>query len=702
MAVGPEARPMQTLFSPASIAVVGASADPERISGLPIHFLQEHGYGGTIYPVNPNHDEVAGLECYPDVGALPEVPDLVLVILPAPLVVDVVEDALEAGAEHVLIVSSGFAETGTEDGEAAERRIAGLADAHAGDVVGPNSQGAIDFHDRVAASFTPALRRSELLAGDVSFVTQSGAFGGALTTMLQDEGVGLSRWVATGNEADLESLDFLAFLAEDDRTGVAAGYLEGFEDGRKLIELKRTDAGIDLPIVLLKVGTSARGRSAAASHTGKVASAHSVYEGVFRETGVMAVDDVDLFVDLTRAASQLDALPGRRLGVVTTSGGAGVHIADVAAEEGLDLPTLGGATRERIEEQVPAFGSALNPVDLTAQVVNSKAAFVECLRALFEDDGLDAILLQITNASGESAVEYAEHVVEVAGDFETPVLVCWTGGVEKDAALERYAAAGIPVFENPARCVRAVAALARFADSKPRLRAAKELPARLPPDDGHDDSPAVLAEVEGKALLAEFGIDVPAEVLVTDPDEVEAAAATVGFPAVAKLVAPDLPHRDRVGGVRTDLRDRTALDGACADLLALADEFGVDATGVSVQAQVDGELELALGVDVDPDFGPVCMLGRGGVDVEVTADVTFRTIPVAPEQADAMLGELETVDAGGLSEGQRAAVVDAVRALSALYRDNRWIREADVNPLIVGDDGATAVDALFVGPGGSA
>ena len=691
---------MRTLFSPSSIAVVGASADLDRVSGLPIKYLQVHGYGGEIYPVNPNRQTVAGLRCYPDVGSLPEVPDLVLVIVPAGLVVDIVEESLERGVENVLIVSSGFSETGTEEGERAERRIADLAAEHDATVVGPNSQGIIEFHDRVAASFTPALRRESLLAGGVSFVTQSGAFGGALTTMLQDEGVGLSKWIATGNEADAGALDVLSFLAGDERTGVAAGYVEGFDDGRKLVELKRTDAGIDLPVVLLKVGRSERGRSAAASHTGTVASAHAVYEAVFRETGVMAVDDVDLFVDLTRAVSQLEALPGDRLGVVTTSGGAGVHIADVADDEGLSLPSLGEGTGDLIREYIPEFGSALNPVDLTAQVVNSKEAFSACLRALFEDDGIDTVLLQITNLSGESAEEGAKRVVDVASEYEKPLVLCWTGGVEKESALERYRAAGIPVFENPARCVRAVASLAGFADSKPRLRAAKDLPARTPePTADARDAPSVLTETDAKALLSEYGVDVPAEVLVTGAGEVGAAAETVGFPAVAKLVAPDLPHRDRVGGVRIGIEDRAALETAVRELFDLADDLDVDPTGVTVQEQVDGVGELAAGVHVDPDFGPVCMLGRGGVDIEETRDVTFRTIPVAPEQAASMLREFDL--ATPLEAAQREAVVDAVVSLSECYLDNPWIREADVNPLLLTPTGAMAVDGLFLGPGGS-
>lgn len=681
-------------FQPASVAVVGASSDPEKLSNRPVRFLQAHGYEGEIYPVNPNAETVAGLDCYPDVASLPEVPDLAMVMLPAALVEETVEACLTAGVENVVVVSSGFSEV-DEAGAAAERRLADLAEAHGAALVGPNSQGVIDVPSGATVSFTPALERDDLRAGSVSFVTQSGAFGGALTTMLQDEGVGLDRWVSTGNEAHRDALDFVVDLADAPRTEVVAGYVEGFADGRTLVELRRTDAGVDLPLVLLKVGQTDRGKAAAASHTGTLAGRHAVYESVFRELGVMAVGDVDQFVDVVRSLVTVERLPGRRLGVVTTSGGAGVHIADVAAAEGLSLPDLDPETRAGVEAHIPEYGSALNPVDITAQVAGDPDAFTECLDLLFAAPDLDAVILQLTNVGGERAVPFAERIAAAAADSETPLFVSWTGGLAKGAAYDLLAEAGVPVFDNPARCVRAVATMARAADARSRLRAARDLPAR-PPAGPTDGPERTLTEHAAKDLLAARGVPVPDGDLVTDPDEAAAVARRLGGPLVAKLVSPEVAHRNRVGGVRTGLADASAARAACADLLALGEDLGVPVEGVSIQAQVADGLELAAGV-ADSDFGPVVMLGRGGTEIESVTDAAFRTIPVAREQAAAMLAELETVPA--LDDATRAAVLDVVDALSTLRVEEPWIDEVDVNPLVVGD-GVTAVDALVVGTDG--
>lgn len=687
---------MTSIFNPASVAVIGASSDLDRISGLPVKYLQDHGYEGTIYPVNPNHDEIGGLRAYSSVTELPEIPDLSMVILPANLVLEVVEECLETGVQSVLIVSSGFSETGDEENVAAEEQLTELAEKYDANVIGPNSQGLINVRENVTASFTPALKRNPLIPGDVSFVTQSGAFGGALTTMIQDNELGLNRWIATGNEAHLESLDFVRMLAEDDLTGVVAGYIEGFVDGRKLIELKRTEEGIDLPIVFLKVGRSDRGKAAAASHTGTIAGSQRVYDSIFEETGVMAVDDVDRFVDVTEAVSTLDRLPGPQIGVVTTSGGAGVHIADVAAEEGLELPELTGETRRRIEEYIPEYGSAVNPVDITAQVVNSPDTFKECLQLLLADDVLDTVLLQITNASGEQAEEYAEFVIDAVTDSETPLLVSWTGGLDKEGAKGMYREAGIPVFENPAAAVETIETINQFRESKVRLHETADLPARPPAPE--DDGPRIVTETEGKKLLAEYGVSVPEERLVTSPAGAVDAANAIGSPVVAKLVSPDIQHRDRVGGVRTDLESPTAVKKAFEEIAAVGDEQAVAVDGVSIQQQVAPGIELCLGIVIDDDFGPVVMFGRGGVDIESVEDVTFRTIPTGRTQAEMMLDDLETVEGSSFDDDQRETLVDAIVGLSDLYQENPWIREADVNPVIVGPDGVMAVDALFLGP----
>ncbi|MFC7318897.1 acetate--CoA ligase family protein [Halomarina halobia] len=532
----------------------------------------------------------------------------------------------------------------------------------------------------------------------MSFVTQSGAFGGALTTLLQEAGVGLNKWVATGNEAAVGALTFVDQLARDETTDVVVGYVEGFEDARQLVELKRTDVGIDLPFVVLRVGTSERGRAAASSHTGKIAGESAVYDAVLREHGVVAVDDIDLLVEVTQLILEtgVEELPHGRLGVISTSGGAGVYIADRADDLGLELATLSARTRERIGHHLPGYGSATNPVDTTAAVLNSTDAFEECLTALLEDDGVDTLLFQLTNVSGERAAELADTLCRVKDEYEKPVVVCWTGGLEKVESLDRYRASGVPVFENPARCLKSIAAVGAFVAARPALHASKDHPARVtvPPLDR--DRPKKLTEVDAKELLADYGIETPMERYVTSVSEAAAAADEIGYPVVVKIVSSAIDHKNRIGGVRLGMGDVDAVREAAAELLNVGGAVD-EGVGLTVQRQVEFEHELGLGLTIDDDFGPVLMLGRGGTEIETIDDVTFRTVPVSRAQAGQMLEELTTVPVESFTEGQRSAVVDAVTGLSKLFMDNRWITEADVNPLVVTADGAVAVDALASG-----
>lgn len=681
-------------FEPDSIAVVGASTDPGKLAGRPVRYLLEHGFPGSIYPVNPSADEIAGLECYSTIEAIPGQPDLAMLMLPADIVSVSVEECLEAGITDLIVVSSGFAETGEAAAVAAEEHLVELAESHDASLVGPNSQGVIDVPTGLAASFTPALARDDLIEGGVSFVTQSGAFGGALTTLLQERGIGLNRWVSTGNEAMLGALDFAHLLVDDPGTDVLAGYIEGFEDGRKLVALRRTTAGIDLPVVLLKVGRSDQGKAAARSHTATVAGSHAVYESIFRETGVIGVSDVDAFVDVVEVLTRFDNRPGNRLGVISTSGGAGVHIADVAREVGFELPLLEGETRAGIDGHIPAYGTARNPVDVTAQVAGSPPAFTECLTLLLDDAALDVVVLQLTNIGGDRASAFGDRIAAAADNRATPLAVCWTGGTDKTAGVERLVEAGIPVFENPARCVRALGHVADFATAAPRLEAARELPAHLA-GPGEGDHPRLLTEHDGKALLAEYGIDVPAGELVQDPAAGTRAADRFGYPVVAKLVSPDLHHRAEADGVRRGLHGPQAVRAACEDLLAVAADEGIALEGLSIQRQVPASVELALGI-TDTDFGPVVMVGRGGSDIETTDDTAYRTIPVVREQAESMFGELETIPFARFDPPTVERLVAAIMALSDVYMDNQWIRTADVNPIVVTGDRVVAVDALFL------
>lgn len=685
---------MEFDFDPDSVAIIGASSDPTRISGLPIYYLDKHGYKGEVYPVNPNHDEINGRTCYASVEKVPEVPDLVMVIVPAALVTDIVADCLTVGVNDIIVVSSGFSETGAQKGREQEAKLKRLATEYDATIVGPNSQGMINFPEKITPCFTPALERDELLSGSVSFVTQSGAFGGALTTLLLEADVGLDKWIATGNEAAVGSLAFVDQLAAETTTDVIVGYLEGFKDARRLVEFKRRDEGIDLPFVVLKVGSSERGREAAKSHTGKIAGESAVYEAVLREHGVITVNDVDLLVATTKILVETDMIPYGRLGVISTSGGAGVHIADRAVDIGIELATLSKKTKAQIENYLPEYGSAINPVDTTAAVLDSTEAFEQCLEALFEDDSVDTLLFQLTNVSGERAVNLANTLCNVQEEYDKPVVICWTGGVEKRHGLERYREAGIPVFENPTRCLEAIAAVEVFKQSKPALQASKDLPARVEIPEREPNHPKKLTEIDAKALLAEYGVMTPVEQYATTVDEAVSIATTIGYPVVVKIVTDAIDHKDSIGGVRLGLNTETAVRESAAELLDIDVEGEV---GLTVQQEIDFEYELGLGLTIDDDFGPVLMLGRGGTNIETIEDVTFRTVPVSSAQADRMIDELATIPVDKFTDEQRSAIIDAVTGLSDLFLDNRWIEEADVNPLVVTRNGAVAVDALVNG-----
>lgn len=683
-------------FDHNSIAVVGASSDPTRISGLPIHYLDKHGYTGTVYPVNPNHDEVGGHRCYPSIEEVPETPDMAMVLLPADMIVDIVADCLSTGVDTVIVVSSGFSETGSDSGTERESELALLAEDHDATVIGPNSQGLINFPEGITACFTPALDREELHSGSVSFVTQSGAFGGALTTLMQEADVGLDKWVSTGNEAAVGALAFIEQLAHEETTDVVAGYLEGFEDGRRLVELNRTEEGIDLPVVAMKVGASERGREAASSHTGTIASEAKVYDGVLRQHGIITVDDIEVLIATTELLVRSDSLPYGQLGVLSTSGGAGVYIADRAADLDIDLADLSLTTRNSIDEHLPDYGSSMNPVDTTAAVLNSTDAFEDCLTALYEDDGVDTILLQITNISGKRGGELAETFCRIDARYDKPSVVCWTGALDDSIGLEYYEDAGIPVFENPARCLESIAAIEPFIRAQDTLRASRDLPARVEVPQLNRDEPRKLTEVPAKDLLSQYGIETPDEYCVGSVEKAVDAAEKLGYPVVAKVVSEAIDHKNRIGGVQLDLTDSDEVREAASELLSLGDS--VDNTvELTVQQQVEFQHELGLGITIDDDFGPVLLLGRGGVDIEAVEDVTFRTVPVSSAEVETMLEDLDTIPTASFSSDQREAIVSAVVGLSELFIDNRWITECDVNPLVVTNNGAIAVDGLISG-----
>lgn len=701
---------LSRFLSPRSIAVIGASQNSNSIAGKPIEFLRQHGFKGALYPVNPRYEDVQGIRCYPDLKAIPGPIDLAIVVVAASRVLSVLEQCVELGVEYASIISSGFAETGDE-GQQLQQQVKALCDKTGIRVNGPNAQGFLNINGRVAASFSPALSMSSIRAGDLGFVSQSGAFGFSVFSLGQQEQIGFSHVVTTGNEVDLTWIDFVDHLLDEESTRSISAYLEGIRDGVRFPDLARKALEVDKPITLCKVGRTDVGSRAAASHTAAVTGAHAVFDAACRQFGIQRTRDISDIFDYARVFSSGFRSSGPRLGIVTTSGGAGVMAADEAVELGLHVNPLARPTREAIEALIPPFGSASNPVDVTAEVMRRPESFRNAIQLMFEDDNLDMLVIVLTMVTGEQALDRARDIVEVTSAADKPLVVSWSVCDELSGeALAHLRDNSIPLYPSPVRAVRALKALNDFSHAVRRNQQAgirRHLPSVDVPKEilkrlGHARS---LTEFEGKQLLATFGIRVPREVQVNAPAAAIAAADDIGYPVALKVVARGLQHKTQAGGVQLGLKNAGEVGEATADILKQVAEKApeVHVDGLLVSEMVDGGTEMILGMIHDQELGTTLVLGAGGVFVELIQDVSYRLAPISRIDANEMIDELKCAGvlagARGHPVGDREALVDVLCQLSDLAMDiGDQITELEINPLIVLPEGmgVCALDALVV------
>jgi acetyltransferase len=693
------ARAIQGLIRPRSIAIVGASADLAKINGRPLKHLLDKGYAGRILPVNPKYAQIAGLPCVPTIEALPEAADLAIVAVPAAEVLASIDALGRRGVRAAVVFSSGFGETGAA-GLQLERAVADCARRHGLVLCGPNCLGFVNAFDHVYATFSQ-YADGETGPGPVAFVTQSGAFGTAIAALARQRGLGLGYFINTGNQADLDFAELMGAVIDDPRITVAAGYLEGLEDGAALIRLAERCHALGKPLVLTKVGRMASGQRAAASHTGALAVADAVFDAVIRQHGVLRARNEEQMLDMLQALSQPRRPAGFGLGIATQSGGAGVMMADRAEEVGLAVPELGAATQDKLLTVMPAFGAAGNPVDVTGQFVARPELLRESVVALLDDPQIHIgiVWLQLMTAHVDTLVRI---FCEIRDRTTKPWFVCWVAAPAD--ALTRLRAEGIVVFSAGERAVEAAAALARHAAFA--RRAAAGLPATppvLPLPPSQDLRDGVQASVKATEWLRAAGVPVAAVALARHEDQAVALWRAVGGAVALKIESRDITHKTEVGGVILKLDSEAAVRDAFHTLMKRARTARPLALldGVLVQAMADGPVELVVGVQRDPAFGMVVMVGLGGVLVEVLKDVAFRRAPFAPDEGLAMLAELRM---GAVLDGvrgqpgvSRPALAQMLSTLSHWAAAMApWLAELDLNPVLVGPDGPLAVDCVMV------
>jgi acyl-CoA synthetase (NDP forming) len=693
------------MLNPRSIAVVGASPRM-AYGGRMLAAALKASARVKVYPVNPRYEEVQGVKCYPSVTALPETPDVVCVVVSSEQVLDVLNESHKKGTKAAVVISAGFSERGTQEGRDLQLQVAAFARESGLRISGPNCLGLANVKDDIWVSASS--RGAEGLGGSVGLVCQSGAsaFGPFLNRAI-DSGIGLSYIISTGNEADLDFSDFVRYLLDDDDTKVIAGFVEGFKDAKKFIEVAKLAAERGKPIILIKIGRSELGAKAAQSHTAALTGLDALYDAALTQYGVIRVSDYDELLEVANLLSNSPAPAAKGLAVVSHSGGISSLTADMCGQIGLDLPVLNDAARDGINGVLKGFGWASNPSDVTG-FANSDS-FPEIMQFMANDPAMGTLV--VASSGGDSQATQVIAQRDLAK--EMPLAFLWTGSRRETAGLDMLKKASIPVFYTPNRLASGIRSLIDYHDwlghrgtsgfpettaiNAEQQAAATKLAAT---------SGIALSEHHSKGLIAKWGVPITRESLVRNADDAVAAAGEIGYPVAMKADVINLPHKTDAGLVMLSLKDGDAVREAF-DMLksnaAQAGAVGEGLNGISVQEMIVDGVEVIVGVSYDSQLGATILFGSGGVMVEVYNDVALRLCPIDKSDALEMIADVKGARLLEGFRGRPAADIDAladtlVRVSQMAAQLDGSLAELDINPLMVlpKGQGVKAADAVAV------
>ncbi len=685
------------LLNPQSVAVIGASDDPSRIGGRPIAYMRGQGYLGKIFPVNPNRATVQGLTAYPNVAALPETPDVAIVIVPASAALESVTALAERGCAAAILFTAGFAETGAE-GALEQQKLVDAAHKHGMRLIGPNSLGLINPCTHFYGTFATGCELGFPKAGSVAIISQSGAYGAHLMAVSTANDIGLSAVILTGNEADLTVGDMLQMVVKDPATKVIMLYSEGIRESAGLL------AGLDAarrarkPVLMMKVGRSAVGSAAAQSHTASIAGDDRVTDAVLKEFGVVRVQTTEQMLDIARLATRGIYPANNSLGVITVSGGAGVIISDAADAIDLPMPEMPLDAQERLLKLLP-FAAPRNPVDVTAQYLNEMSLISTFTDTLIAEGQYTSILGFFTYTGGVASVApRLREQLKIARSKHPDCIFVLSLMASRDQIRE-YESDGFIVFEDPSRAVVAIEAMGQFGRAfakPPGLPAPTLAPINLPTQNP--------SEAQAKQLLAQAGIASAPEEVCVEIETAVIAAKKIGFPVVMKIVSPDILHKSEIGGVLLDIHDEAAVREGFDLLMQRGKTAAPQARleGVLVAKQLKGGVECILGIHQDPVFGPVAMFGLGGIFVEILQDVVLHRCPFGPDVAEEMI---RSIKGAPLLLGARGRPVADIKALAEMLSQlsafavaaGPRLQSIDLNPVLAmpQGQGAYSVDAVI-------
>ncbi len=697
---------LDAIFSPGSVAVVGASSTPGKVGHDIFANVLRGEYKGTLYPVNPKARSILSVRCYPSITDIPDPIDLAMLILPPKAALKSIEECIEKGVKGIVIVSAGFKEVGGE-GAAIEEQIAEKCREAGIPLVGPNCLGVINpsGNVRLNASFSTRMPHK----GNISFISQSGALCTAVLDFAADRGFGFSKFVSIGNKADVEELDLLQYYHKDPETDVIMVYMEELRLRENFIEeVKNITSGErPTPVLVIKSGKTAAGARAAASHTGSLAGTEAVYNAIFHQAGIIRVDKVDDLFDFAEAFSARRMPTGNRVAIITNAGGPGIIATDMTEVSGLSLAQFSSATDAALRQHLPPTANFNNPVDVIGDASSDR--YENALEAVIKDNGVDGVLMILTPQSMTDAIGTAEAIVNTYKKTKKPIICSFMGVVDVSAGVRYLQDNHVPVYRFPENAARAMGTL---------YEATRWLKRRILPQydfnyntgkarkivrDCLSEGKTILGEYDGAPLLECYGFKPCAMKLAQTASEAGSIADELGYPVVLKVFSQQILHKSDAGGVKVNLKTREEVKEAFTQILENAfthvPEAEID--GILVQKMAPAGEEVILGVNRYPGFGHLLMFGFGGIYVELFKNVVFRLAPIGRNTARRMIRSIKGYELlTGFRGKPRTDIQEIERllvGLSRLVEDNPEIKELDINPLFVHEEGngATVADIIL-------
>ena len=689
---------LDCFFSPQSIAIIGASTNTSKLGYAVLDNLVNGDFlrdGRKVYPINPKADEILGLPAYPLVSDIPDPIDLAVIVIPYPLVPEAMRTCGEKGIPAVIVISAGFREAGM-DGLEREQELIEITNEYNIRLIGPNCLGVINTVIPMNASFSAGLPPN----GPMDFMSQSGALGTAILDWAQAGRLGLNKFVSLGNKADVSEIDLLRAWAKDPTSNVILSYMEGLPDGQEFISVAREVSKIK-PIVALKSGVTQAGSRAVSSHTGSLAGSEQAYEAAFRQSGVLRAHSLQDLFDMARAFGYLSPLQGDQIAIVTNAGGPGILATDALERAGLKLARFKPECIKALEQFLPDAASAANPIDVLGDARADRYRFA--LEQVIESPSVDGILVILTPQAMTEIVETAAVIAEISEKVDIPILASFMGEARVEAGIETMAKHNVPNFAFPERAAMVLQAMSQYREYRARplpsfesfnvdQKAVRETIDRV-----LDEGRLSIGDAEAKSILTAYGLQAPPSEIAETAEKAVEIAAEMGYPVVLKIASPDILHKTDVGGVKVGLQNDTDVRDAFDLITYRSQRYLPEAHlwGCQVQKMVPSGLEILIGMNRDPQFGPLVTFGLGGIYVEALKDASFRIAPFSRDEAAQMLTEIR---AKALLDGVRGeppvdkeTLIEALLRISQLVLDFPEIAELDINPFIVFEEGRGGV-----------